>query len=92
MARRLPYLLFGRAHSSLGRRIDLLTRLRQQGHEGDWHPYVKVQANSPIEAAESLDGGHLETSTDSKQAFFIALDYNFLRHNRLRTGRHRDDD
>lgn len=36
-------------------------RLRQEGHVGDWHPYQKIQANSPIEAAENVYGRHLET-------------------------------
>jgi hypothetical protein len=41
--------------------ITFWVRLRQEGHDGDWQPYEKVQANSPIEAAESLYGGHLTT-------------------------------
>ena len=39
--------------------ITFWVRLRQEGRDGDWQPYEKVQANSPIEAAESLYGGHL---------------------------------
>jgi hypothetical protein len=41
--------------------ITFWVRLRQEGHDGDWQPYERVQANSPIEAAESLYGGHLAT-------------------------------
>jgi hypothetical protein len=41
--------------------ITYWVRLRQQGHDGDWQPYEKVQANSPIEAAEGLYGRHLTT-------------------------------
>lgn len=41
--------------------ITYWVRLRQEGHDGDWQPYEKVQANSPIEAAESLYGRHLAT-------------------------------
>ena len=36
-------------------------RLRQEGHDGDWQPYRKTQANSPIEAAESVYGRPLAT-------------------------------
>jgi hypothetical protein len=46
--------------------ITYWVRLRQEGHDGDWQPYKqpyeKIQANSPIEAAESLYRGHLETT------------------------------
>jgi hypothetical protein len=41
--------------------ITYWVRLRQDGHDGDWQPYRRIQANSPIEAAESLYGGHLAT-------------------------------
>jgi len=41
--------------------ITYWVRLRQEGHDGDWQPYEKVQANSPIEAAEILYGRHLTT-------------------------------
>jgi hypothetical protein len=36
-------------------------RLRQEAHVDDWQPYQKIQANSPIEAAENVYGRHLET-------------------------------
>jgi hypothetical protein len=41
--------------------ITYWVRLRQEGHDGDWQPYEKVEANSPMEAAESLYGRHLTT-------------------------------
>jgi hypothetical protein len=41
--------------------ITFWVRLRQEGHDGDWQPFERVQANSPIEAAESFYGGHLAT-------------------------------
>jgi hypothetical protein len=41
--------------------ITYLVRLRQDGHDGDWQPYQKIQANSPIEAAENVYGRHPET-------------------------------
>jgi len=44
-----------------GSMITFWVRLRQEGHDGDWQPYQKIQANSPIEAAENVYGRHLET-------------------------------
>lgn len=41
--------------------ITYLVRLRQDGHDGDWQPYQKIQADSAIEAAENVYGRHLET-------------------------------
>jgi hypothetical protein len=41
--------------------ITFWVRLRQQGHDGDWQPYKRVQANSPIEAAQNVYGRPLET-------------------------------
>jgi hypothetical protein len=41
--------------------ITYWVRLRQQGHDGDWQPYQKIEANSPIEAAENVYGRHLDT-------------------------------
>jgi hypothetical protein len=41
--------------------ITFWVRLRQEGRDGDWQPYEKVQANSPVEAAESFYGGQLAT-------------------------------
>ena len=41
--------------------ITFWVRLRQEGYDGDWQPYERIQANSPLEAAESLYGGHLAT-------------------------------
>jgi hypothetical protein len=41
--------------------ITYRVRLRQDGHDGDWQPYQKIQENSPIETAENAYGRHLET-------------------------------
>ena len=41
--------------------ITFWVRLRQEGHDGDWQPYQKIQANSPIEAAENVYGRPLES-------------------------------
>jgi hypothetical protein len=29
--------------------ITFWVRLRQEGHDGDWQPYQKIQANSPFD-------------------------------------------
>jgi hypothetical protein len=44
-----------------GSMITFWVRLRQDGHDGDWQPYRRIQANLPVEAAETVYGRPLET-------------------------------